>query len=109
MMANLLNLTEETFETLVMKSDTIAVVDFYADWCGPCKLVGPIMDNLAVKYAGKVNFYKINIDEQKKLAISHKVMSIPTIFIVKDGEIKEKVTGAVPQSVFEDKIDNILK
>ena len=108
-MSNLVNLTEETFESLVMNSDTPSVIDFYADWCGPCKLVGPIMDSLAAKYSGKVNFYKVNIDEQKKLAISHKVMSIPTVFFVAKGEIKDKIIGAVPQAAFEDKIDNLVK
>jgi len=108
-MSNLQNLTEETFETEALKSDIPVVIDFYADWCGPCKMVAPIMDVLSEKYAGKVKFFKINIDEQRKLAITHKVMSIPTLFFIKDGEVRDKITGAVPQPVLEEKIEVLLK
>jgi thioredoxin 1 len=108
-MSNLTNLTEDTFEAEAMKSDIPVVIDFYADWCGPCKMVAPIMDLLSEKYAGRVKFFKINIDEQRKLAITHKVMSIPTLFFINGGEVKEKVTGAVPQPVLEEKIEAMLK
>jgi len=108
-MSKLTNLTEETFEAEALKSDVPVVIDFYADWCGPCKMVAPIMDTLSDKYAGKVKFFKINIDEQRKLAITHKVMSIPTMFFIKDGAVVDKITGAVPQPVFEEKIDSLLK
>lgn len=107
-MSNLVSLTEENFETLALGSKEPVVVDFYADWCGPCKMIAPIMDTLSEKYAGKVNFYKINIDDQKKLAISHKVMSIPTVFLIKDGVVVEKVVGAIPQVAFEEKIDKLI-
>lgn len=108
-MSKLMNLTEETFESEAMKSTTPVVIDFYADWCGPCKMVAPIMDILSEKYTGKVKFFKINIDEQRKLAITHKVMSIPTIFFIKNGAVVDKVTGAVPQPVLEEKIEVLLK
>ena len=108
-MSKLTNLTEETFEAEALKSDVPVVIDFYADWCGPCKMVAPIMDTLSEKYAGKVKFFKINIDEQRKLAITHKVMSIPTMFFIKNGAVVDKITGAVPQPVFEEKIDSLLK
>ena len=108
-MSNLPNLTEDAFEKEALKSEIPVVIDFYADWCGPCKMVAPIMDVLSEKYAGKAKFFKINIDEQRKLAITHKVMSIPTIFFIKDGEVKDKITGAVPQPVLEEKIESLLK
>lgn len=108
-MSNLANLTEEAFDAEAMKSEIPVVIDFYADWCGPCKMVAPIMDVLSDKYAGKVKFFKINIDEQRKLAITHKVMSIPTIFFIKGGVVVDKITGAVPQPVLEEKIDVLLK
>lgn len=105
---NVLYLTEETFETEALKSEIPVLVDFYADWCGPCKMVAPIMDDMAEKYAGKAKICKINIDEQRKLAIANKVMSIPTLFFIKDGEVKERITGALPQSQLEEKLQALL-
>lgn len=105
---NVLYLTEETFETEALKSEIPVLVDFYADWCGPCKMVAPIMDAMAEKYAGKAKICKINIDEQRKLAIANKVMSIPTLFFIKDGEVKERITGALPQSQLEEKMQALL-
>lgn len=105
---NVLYLTEETFETEALKSEIPVLVDFYADWCGPCKMVAPIMDDMAEKYAGKAKICKINIDEQRKLAIANKVMSIPTLFFIKDGEVKERITGALPQSQLEEKLQSLL-
>ncbi|MEA4986766.1 MAG: thioredoxin [Anaerovorax sp.] len=101
-------LTEETYEAEAMQSDLPVLIDFYADWCGPCKMVAPIMDELAAKYAGKAKICKINIDEQRKLALSNKVMSIPTLFFVKNGAIVERVTGALPQAALEEKLEAIL-
>lgn len=105
---NVLYLTEETFETEALKSEIPVLVDFYADWCGPCKMVAPVMDAMAEKYAGKAKICKINIDEQRKLAIANKVMSIPTLFFIKDGEVKERITGALPQSQLEEKMQALL-
>ena len=105
---NVLYLTEETFEAEALKSEIPVLVDFYADWCGPCKMVAPIMDAMAEKYAGKAKICKINIDEQRKLAIANKVMSIPTLFFIKDGEVKERITGALPQSQLEEKMQALL-
>ena len=105
---NVLYLTEETFEAEALKSEIPVLVDFYADWCGPCKMVAPIMDEMAEKYAGKAKICKINIDEQRKLAIANKVMSIPTLFFIKDGEVKERITGALPQSQLEEKMQALL-
>ena len=105
---NVLYLTEETFEAEALKSEIPVLVDFYADWCGPCKMVAPIMDEMAEKYAGKAKICKIKIDEQRKLAIANKVMSIPTLFFIKDGEVKERITGALPQSQLEEKMQALL-
>lgn len=105
---NVLYLTEETFETEALQSEIPVLVDFYADWCGPCKMVAPVMDAMAEKYAGKAKICKINIDEQRKLAIANKVMSIPTLFFIKDGEVKERITGALPQSQLEEKMQALL-
>lgn len=107
-MKDIIYLTDENYESEAMQSDLPVLVDFYADWCGPCKMVGPILENMAGKYAGKAKICKINIDEQRKLAITNKVMSIPTLFFIKNGEIKERISGALPQNVLEEKLDALI-
>jgi thioredoxin 1 len=107
-MKDIIYLTEENYESEALKSDLPVLIDFYADWCGPCKMVGPIVEEMAAKYAGRAKICKINIDEQRKLAITNKVMSIPTLFFIKDGEIKERISGAMPQSVLEQKLDALI-
>ncbi len=104
----IVHLTDETFETEAVQSTSPVIIDFYADWCGPCKMVAPVLDSLADKYNGKVKICKVNVDEQRKLSIAHKVMSIPTILFMKNGEIVDRVTGALPQAALEEKIDNLL-
>lgn len=103
-MEKIVYLTNDDFEQEAMKSELPVIVDFYADWCGPCKMIGPVLADLAAKYEGKAKICKINIDEERKLAIAHKVMSIPTLFFIKDGEIKERVTGALSPNDLEDKL-----
>lgn len=107
-MKDIIYLTDENYESEAMQSDLPVLVDFYADWCGPCKMVGPILENMAAKYAGKAKICKINIDEQRKLAIANKVMSIPTLFFIKNGEIKERISGALPQNALEEKLDALI-
>jgi thioredoxin len=107
-MKDIIYLTDENYESEAMGSDIPVLIDFYADWCGPCKMVGPIIEDIATKYEGKAKICKINIDEQRKLAITNKVMSIPTMFFIKNGEIKERISGALPQSVLEEKLEALL-
>lgn len=104
----IVNLTDETFDTEVVQSNIPVLIDFYADWCGPCKMVAPVLDTLAEKYEGKAKICKVNVDEQRKLAISHKVMSIPTLIFMKGGEVVERVTGALPQAALEEKLNGLL-
>jgi len=108
MSANTVYLTVDNFDEEVLKSTVPVVVDFYADWCGPCKALAPIMDDLADKYEGKAKICKLNIDDHRKLALNYKVMSIPTMFFFKDGEVKERIVGGLPQPVIEQKIDAML-
>lgn len=88
----ILNLTKENFAQEVLQSDKTVLVDFYADWCGPCKMQGPVLEELA-NDRDDVKVCKLNIDEQRDLAIEYGVMSIPTLMIVKDGEVTYKEVG----------------
>jgi thioredoxin len=97
------------FETEVLKSQTPAVVDFYADWCGPCRMVSPIIEQLSKEYAGKVKFVKLNTDENPDIAMKYGIMSIPTIIVFKNGQVASTMIGAGPASMYKQKIDAVLK
>ena len=84
------------------------IIDFYADWCGPCRMMGPVVEKLAEKYEGKVKIGKVNSDNEPELSARFQVMSIPDIIFMKDGKIKDQSTGAVPQKVLEDKLERLL-
>lgn len=99
--------TEANFEQEVLQSDVPVVVDFYADWCGPCKMMSPVVEKLADTYAGRVKIGKLNTDEAQSLAAKYGVMSIPNIVFFKNGEVVDRQVGAVPQAVLEDKIKNL--
>lgn len=99
--------TESNFEQEVLQSDVPVVVDFYADWCGPCKMMSPVVEKLADTYAGRVKIGKLNTDEAQSLAAKYGVMSIPNIVFFKNGEVVDRQVGAVPQAVLEDKIKNL--
>ena len=87
------HITKSNFEQEVMKSDKLVVVDFWATWCGPCRAIGPVVDELAEQYSGNVVVGKVNVDEERELSSRYKVMSIPTIMLFKNGEIVDKVVG----------------
>ena len=105
----LTNLKSAEFEKEVLKSQTPAVVDFYADWCGPCRMVSPIIEQLSKEYAGKVKFAKVNTDENPDIALKYGIMSIPTIIVFKNGQVASTVIGAGPASMYKQKIDAVLK
>ena len=96
-----LNVTADNFETEVINSGQPVLVDFWAEWCGPCRMVGPVIEQLATEYDGKIKVGKLNIDDQGELASKFKVMSIPTIMLFKNGEVVEKVVGARSKDEFE--------
>lgn len=101
-------ITTANFDEEVLNSDMPVFVDFYADWCGPCKMMAPIVEDLAKKYDGKVKVGKCNIDEENGIAARYRIMSIPTMMVFNGGEIKETIVGAVSQKELEDKIDKAL-
>ena len=99
--------TDQNFEAEVLKSDTPVLVDFYAEWCGPCKMMSPVIDELSKEYEGKVKIVKLNVDENQETAGKYQVMSIPTLFIFKGGEIVEQMVGFQDKNALKDRIDKI--
>lgn len=98
-------ITKNNFEQEVLKSDKAVLVDFWAPWCGPCRAVGPIVDELASEYDGKAKVSKLNVDDEGEIAAKFRVMSIPTIMIFKNGDVVEKVIGARSKSELSSLID----
>ena len=94
-MVNMVN--ESNFEAEVFKSDIPVFVDFYADWCGPCKMMSPVIDKLSEEYAGKIKVGKVNVDENSDLAMKYGIMSIPNMVFFKNGEVVDRVVGAIPK------------
>ncbi|MCT4663677.1 MAG: thioredoxin [Flavobacteriales bacterium] len=99
-----LEFTKDNFETEVLKTDKVAVVDFWAVWCGPCRMVGPIIDELSTEMADVASIGKVNVDEQGDIAAEYGIRNIPTILIFKNGEIVDKQVGAASKSALEAKI-----
>ncbi len=102
-----ITLTDQNFEEEVLKSDLPVVIDLWAAWCGPCKMIAPIIEELAEEYEGKFKVGKLDVDENQQTAIKYGVRSIPTVLIFKDGEVKDTIIGAVPKSVFVSKMEAI--
>lgn len=100
--------TKQNFETEVLQSKLPVLVDFYADWCGPCKMMAPVVEKLAQELDGQVKVGKINVDDEPELAQRYRVVSIPTFLILKDGEVKETCVGAMSAAQLTDKIKQIL-
>ena len=97
--------TDATWDTEVLNSDKPVLVDFWAEWCGPCRMIGPLVEELAVEYEGKASIGKLNVDENTAVATKYGIRSIPTLLIFKGGEIVDKIVGAVPKSMLAKKID----
>ncbi len=105
----MLHLHSEEFEKEVLHSEIPTVVDFYADWCGPCRMVSPIIEALSKEYAGRAKFAKINTDESPEIAQKFGIMSIPTIIVFKNGQVNSTTVGAGPAAMYKQKIDAALK
>ncbi len=105
----LLHLSENDFERVVLRSELVTVVDFYADWCGPCRLVGPVIEGLSSSYDGKVKFAKVNTDANQRLAARYDIMSIPTVMIFRGGQVVDRIVGAAPAKVYKQRIDSVLE
>jgi thioredoxin 1 len=101
-------ITDSNFEEII-SNGTPVVVDFWAEWCGPCRQVGPVIDELANVYDGKAIVGKVNVDNNPQIAMKYGIRSIPTILFFKDGEIKNKQVGAATLATFSEKLDDLLK
>ena len=107
-MSQAVAVTEQTFEEQVEKSAIPVLVDFWADWCMPCKIVAPIVDELAEEYDGRVAFTKIDVDSEPNIAMKFGIRSIPTLLVFKDGSPVDQVVGAVPKAVLKKRLENAL-
>jgi thioredoxin 1 len=105
---NLLEITDSNFEAEVLKSDIPVLVDIWAPWCGPCRIVGPIIEGLANEYAGKMKVGKLNVDDNSETAMKYQIQSIPTILIFKGGKEVQRLIGARPKQVFKKEIDAVI-
>jgi len=103
-MAKPIAVTDDTFEQEVIKSDTLTVVDFWAVWCGPCRMIAPVMEELAEAYDGKAKFVKVDVDEHQRYAGQFGIRSIPTLLFFKEGKVVDQVIGAVPKGTLEAKV-----
>ena len=107
-MAHPVDITDATFEEEVVKSDTPVVVDFWAEWCGPCKMIAPLVEELAGEYEGKVKFTKLDVDSNPQTPMQFGVRGIPTLLIFSDGKPVGQVVGAVPKTMLKQKVDEAI-
>jgi len=101
-------INDKDFEAKVVKSAQPVLVDMWAPWCVPCRMVAPVVDKLSQKYSGKMTFYKMNIDENPRVPASFRVMSIPTLMLFKNGKAVDTIVGAVPEKTLSSRIDAVL-
>ncbi|NEN25074.1 thioredoxin [Cryomorpha ignava] len=100
-----LEFTEANFDELALQSDKPVLVDFWAEWCGPCRMVGPIVEEISKDYEGKAIIGKVNVDENPSISSKYGIRNIPTILFLKNGEVVDKSVGAVPKNILTDKLD----
>ena len=96
--------TDSNFKEKVLNSDKLSVIDFWAEWCGPCRAIGPVIEELATEYDGKVNVGKVNVDHNPQISMDYGITSIPAILFVKGGQVVDKLVGAQPKANFVKKI-----
>ena len=101
-------LTDENFDELALNSDKPVLVDFWAEWCGPCRMVGPIVEELSNEYEGKAVVGKVDVDRNQAISMKYGIRNIPTIIFLQNGEMVDKSVGAVPKNVLSEKLDNLL-
>lgn len=107
-MSQPINITDETFEKEVLQSDVLVVVDFWATWCGPCKMIAPALEEIASEYDGKVKIAKLDVDSNNGTAGKYNIMSIPSLLFFKNGEVVDQVVGAMPKAQLAQKVETII-
>lgn len=107
-MSNALDVTDSTWETAVLKSELPVLVDFWADWCGPCKAMGPFVDKIAEEYDGKLKVVKLNTQDNPNVPGQYGVVSIPTFLLVKGGEVVHQMVGSMPYAALKSEIESKL-
>ena len=104
----LVTITDDNFEEEVLKSDKPVLIDFWATWCGPCRMIAPIVEEMATEYDGKAKIGKLDVDSNQQTSIKYGVRSIPTLLLFKGGELKETIIGAVPKAQLVGKLESVL-
>lgn len=105
----IINVTDSNFEQEVLKSTTPVLIDFWAPWCGPCKAIAPIVDELANDYAGRLKVVKMNVDDNQDVPARYGIRGIPNLIIIKGGQVKEQIVGAVPRGHLIKAVDHALE
>ena len=108
MAGNVLEITDDNFEETVLNSDTPIVVDFWAEWCPPCKLIAPSLEQLADEYVGTFKVGKLNVDDNRETTMKYGIRGIPTLLVIKEGDVTEQIVGAHPKDTLKDKILSAL-
>lgn len=104
----LIDVTDQTFDAEVLKANLPVLIDMWAPWCGPCRMVEPILKKLSDKYQGKVKFCRMNVDENQKTPSQYRVMSIPNMLFIKGGKVIDTAVGAMPEAALQSKVDALL-
>jgi len=104
----LVTITDDNFEEEVLKSDKPVLIDFWATWCGPCRMIAPIVEEMSTEYEGKAKIGKLDVDSNQQTSIRYGVRSIPTLLLFNNGELKETIIGAVPKAHLVDKLESVL-
>ncbi|UCE25803.1 MAG: thioredoxin [Candidatus Zixiibacteriota bacterium] len=107
-MSKPLNITDDTFDQEVLQADRPVIVDFWATWCGPCKMIAPILEEIASEYSDKVKVVKLDVDANNRTAGKYNIMSIPSLLFFKDGEMVDQVVGAIPKAQLTQRLDKVL-
>ncbi|MGI5838902.1 MAG: thioredoxin [bacterium] len=107
-MSNLINATDSNFQNEVLEAEKPVLVDFWAPWCGPCRMVGPVVEQIAGEYQEKMKVVKVNVDDNPQTAAQYGVMSIPTLVVFKDGKAVQKMVGYMPKEQMKSQIDQVL-